>query len=98
VAGGQESYALPAEPALAEVAEAVRDTGHWAWIVDRHWELAYVTDDLRYSFGGGELVHQADADALGLDPDRLTYTALQDLDTATDKARRDAPAIPVCDV
>ena len=39
-----------------------------------------------------------DADALGLDPDRLTYTALRDLETATEKARRDAPAIPVCDV
>ncbi len=39
-----------------------------------------------------------DAAALGLDPDRVTYTALADLDTATEKARRDAPAIAVCEV
>src|SRR4029450_5169567 len=39
-----------------------------------------------------------DAKALGLDPLHLAYTALRDLDTATDKARRDAPAIPVCDI
>jgi hypothetical protein len=38
------------------------------------------------------------AGALGLDPDRVSYTALADLATATDKARRDAPAIAVCDV
>jgi class 3 adenylate cyclase len=39
-----------------------------------------------------------DAIALGLDPDQLTYTRLADLPTATEKARRDAPAIAVCDV
>jgi class 3 adenylate cyclase len=39
-----------------------------------------------------------DAAALGIDPDHLTYTLLADLDTATDKARRDAPAIPVHDI
>jgi class 3 adenylate cyclase len=39
-----------------------------------------------------------DADALGLDPDSLSYAQLSDLNTATDKARRDAPAIPVCEV
>jgi class 3 adenylate cyclase len=39
-----------------------------------------------------------DATALGIDPNRVTYTQLADLDTATDKARRDAPAIPVCDI
>lgn len=38
------------------------------------------------------------AAALGLDPDRITYTALGDLATATEKARRDAPAIAVCEV
>ncbi len=36
--------------------------------------------------------------ALGIDLDRLTYTRLADLDTATDKTRRDAPAIAVCDI
>jgi class 3 adenylate cyclase len=39
-----------------------------------------------------------DATRLDIDVDHLTYTPLADLDTATDKARRDAPAIPVCDV
>jgi len=39
-----------------------------------------------------------DAEALGLDPARVEYTALADLSTATEKARRDAPAIAVCDV
>ena len=33
-----------------------------------------------------------------LDLDRVTYTALGELATATEKARRDAPAIPVCEV
>jgi class 3 adenylate cyclase len=39
-----------------------------------------------------------DAAALDLDPDHVTYTALSDLSTATEKARRDAPAIAVCEV
>ena len=39
-----------------------------------------------------------DAAALGLDPDRIVYTALANLATATEKARRDAPAISVCEV
>ena len=38
------------------------------------------------------------AAALGLEPDRITYTPLGDLATATEKARRDAPAIAVCEV
>lgn len=45
-----------------------------------------------------ERLDTADAAALGLDPARLAYTALAELATATDKARRDAPAIAVCDV
>ncbi len=39
-----------------------------------------------------------DAAVLEIDPNRLTYSQLRDLATATDKARRDAPAIAVCDV
>src|SRR4051812_2703460 len=45
-----------------------------------------------------ELIERLDADdaaALGLDPGRATYTALADLRTATEKARRDAPAVAV---
>ena len=45
-----------------------------------------------------ERLDHDDAAALGLHPLRLAYSALRDLDTATEKARRDAPAIPVCDV
>src|SRR5262245_10865615 len=39
-----------------------------------------------------------DAADLGLDPDRVTYTPVADLASATEKARRDAPAIAVCEV
>jgi|tagenome__1003787_1003787.scaffolds.fasta_scaffold20986331_1 class 3 adenylate cyclase len=45
-----------------------------------------------------ERLAHADAAALNLDPEHVTYTALADLSTATDKVRRDAPAIAVCDV
>ena len=45
-----------------------------------------------------ERLNPEDAAALDVDPDRITYTALGELETATDKARRDAPAIAVCDV
>jgi class 3 adenylate cyclase len=39
-----------------------------------------------------------DATALGIDADRVKYVPLADLSTATDKARRDAPAVAVCEV
>jgi class 3 adenylate cyclase len=45
-----------------------------------------------------ERLTRADADALGLDTKHTTYTPLAELVTATDKARRDAPAIAVCEV
>ena len=45
-----------------------------------------------------ERLDAADATAVGLDPDHTTYTQLADLATATDKARRDAPAIAVCEL
>ena len=45
-----------------------------------------------------ERLNRADADALGLDTGHTTYTPLADLSTATDKARRDAPSIAVCEV
>jgi hypothetical protein len=35
---------------------------------------------------------------LDLQADRVTYALLGDLATATEKARRDAPAIAVCDL
>jgi class 3 adenylate cyclase len=39
-----------------------------------------------------------DATALGIDPRRLVYTQLGDLDTATFKARQDAPHVAVCEL
>ena len=45
-----------------------------------------------------ERLDRTDAETLGIDPAHTKYTQLGDLDTATDKARRDAPAIPVCDI
>jgi class 3 adenylate cyclase len=45
-----------------------------------------------------ERLDPEDAAALELDPDQVTYTALGELQTATEKARRDAPTIPVCEV
>jgi class 3 adenylate cyclase len=43
-----------------------------------------------------ERLEPDDAAALDLDPDHMTYTALGDLPAASEKARRDAPAIAVC--
>lgn len=45
-----------------------------------------------------ERLNRTAADALGLDTLHTTYTPLADLSTATDKARRDAPSIAVCEV
>ncbi len=49
---GHETCRLPDDPALAEIAEALRDAGHWAEIVDTDWRWRYITDDLRLSYGG----------------------------------------------
>lgn len=49
---GQDSNPLPEDPALAEVSTALRDTGHWGWVVDHRWRLVYATDELRLTFGG----------------------------------------------
>jgi class 3 adenylate cyclase len=45
-----------------------------------------------------ERLEPEDAGKLGLKADRLTYTPLGDRPTASEKARRDAPAIAVCEV
>jgi class 3 adenylate cyclase len=45
-----------------------------------------------------ERLDEDDAAALEIDPRRVTYTVLADLPSASEKARRDAPAIAVCDV
>jgi class 3 adenylate cyclase len=45
-----------------------------------------------------ERLNRTDADALGLDTGHTKYTPLAGLATATDKARRDAPSIAVCEL
>ena len=52
--GGGDSYPLPVDSDLAEVARAVRDSGQWAWVVDSQWRCVYVTDELRRSNGADE--------------------------------------------
>ena len=45
-----------------------------------------------------ERLESDDATGLDLDPHRITYMPLAELSTATEKARRDAPAIAVCEI
>jgi class 3 adenylate cyclase len=45
-----------------------------------------------------ERLGPTDAASLDIDPGGLVYTTLAEIPTATEKARRDAPAIPVCAV
>ena len=45
------SYLLPGDPVLAAVAAALNDAGHWAWVIDVQWRLAYVTDSIRLTYG-----------------------------------------------
>jgi class 3 adenylate cyclase len=47
-----DSLPLPDDPALAAMAVALRDAGHWAEIVDVGWNLVYSTDELRRIYGG----------------------------------------------
>jgi len=45
-----------------------------------------------------ERLEPGDAAALGLDPDRIRYRTLGELEGATDKARRDAGSVPVTEL
>ncbi len=49
--GDQEPYPLPEDPDLADAARAIRDTGHWGWVVDDRWRSVWASDGLRLSFG-----------------------------------------------
>lgn len=49
--GDSRSYPLPEDPALADAASAIRDTGHWGWVVDERWRLMWASDEVRLSFG-----------------------------------------------
>jgi hypothetical protein len=48
--------------------------------------------------GRDELREFVDSPALDVGPDRVSYTPLGELTTATEKARRDALRIPFCEV
>ena len=41
----------PGDPLLAEAARAINETGHWGAVVDAHWNLVYMSDALRSTFG-----------------------------------------------
>ena len=45
-----------------------------------------------------ERLDPPEAEALAIDPDHLSYTSLAELPSATEKARRDAPALSVCEL
>ena len=53
------SYPLPDDPLLAEVARAMRDDGAFGQLMDADWNLVYVTDEVRRTFGAGELAEFA---------------------------------------
>ena len=56
--GDHQTYPLPDDPALAQVAASLAGSGHWGWVVDPQWRILYVTDELRLTFGGNvELAH-----------------------------------------
>src|SRR5262245_42973812 len=46
------SLPLPDDPALASVAVALQEAGHWADVVDWDWRLVYSTDDMLRIVGG----------------------------------------------
>lgn len=56
---GEESYPLPVDAQLAEVAKVLQDSGQWANVLDDQWRLVFVTDESRRTFGAGELAHLA---------------------------------------
>lgn len=47
-----EDCPLPSDPVLAQAAVALEATGHWGMLADHRWNLVYVSDDLRLTFGG----------------------------------------------
>ena len=47
-----QEYALPEDPSLREWAQAMEGIGAWAFVFDDAWRLAYVTDAVRWTWGG----------------------------------------------
>jgi len=48
----EKPYPIPRDPSLAEVAIALRDAGHWAFVVDGRWRVVYATDEIRRTLSG----------------------------------------------
>lgn len=47
-----EPSPMPTDPMLAEASVALADGGHWGYVLDTDWRLAYVSDEIRQSFAG----------------------------------------------
>jgi class 3 adenylate cyclase len=84
-------------------------TRHWRWSRLRSTLGDDVNEGARIeacATGGRVLASKSlverltpeDAAALSIDSDRVRYTPLAELASATEKARRDAPAIAVCEL
>src|SRR5215204_6150451 len=54
----RSTSSISQQPALAAVAVAFDEAGHWAELVDRRWRYVHMTDEMRVSFGA----HGAPAD------------------------------------
>jgi hypothetical protein len=66
-----------------------------------HCQLVSPGDVGHTSVWPGELIERLspeDAESLEIEPDRMQYELLAELSTATEKARRDAPSIAVCEL
>ncbi len=48
----EETCPLPEHPVLADVASALNQAGTWVLVLDREYRIAYMTDELRLTFGG----------------------------------------------
>ena len=49
---GTRSVRVGDDPFLTDVVHAMHVAGHWGFLVDERWRLVYVTDELRFTFGG----------------------------------------------
>jgi len=77
---------------LAEIVERLEHSGFAAELWDSQWHLAWVSRELKEVI---ERLEPADAAALGIDTDGFRYRTLAELDSATEKARRDAGGVAV---
>jgi class 3 adenylate cyclase len=82
------TYPLPEDPALAEVAASLQGSGHWGWVVDPQWRIAFVTDELRFTFGGHVKFADWPIGAHFFGPDMLSATRHWRFGTTTDELFR----------